>query len=467
MLERKILCLGLKVKDQALEDCLHNAGWDTVACSDAVSARRLIAQHRCAVAVLVVGQGDTLDDSEVASLAATVHASLHTEWVGLLGQPTLESHAFRKLVVECLVDYQILSGQCSPQWGDVERMVGNASQRVLLRYCLQDTLSTTQDGLGMVGKSLAMVQLRRHIRKVAAASAPVLICGESGSGKELAAKAIHAGSQRRKGPLVEVNCGAIAPSLIHSELFGYVRGAFTGALADRQGLIEAADGGTIFLDEIGDLPVALQANLLRFLQEKTIQRVGSVRSTPVDVRVVAASHVNLATAVAQGRFREDLFYRLNVLAIDVPALRDRMEDVPLLAQHFLQLCAADRPRRLEGFGPRALAAMAAHTWPGNVRELHNSVQRAVVMADERWITPADLGLEQVEIPERMDLDAARMVAEREAIANALARAGFNVTHAAKELEVSRMTLYRLMEKHGIASEAATAAAARSSALEGR
>ena len=465
MLERKILCLSLKVKDQALEDSLRNAGWDVVACSDVADVQRLIDQHRCAVAVIMLGQAEALDDSEVSSLTTSVHASLHTEWVGLLGQPALESRAFRTLVVECLVDYQVQTDHCLPQWGDVERMVGNAYQRILLRLVSQKTLTITENCLGMVGKSSVMVQMRRQIRKVAAASAPVLICGESGSGKELAAKAIHAGSQRKQGRLVEVNCGAIAPSLIHSELFGYVRGAFTGALADRQGLIEAADRGTIFLDEIGDLPMALQANLLRFLQEKTIQRVGSVRSTPVDVRVVAASHVNLATAVAQGHFREDLFYRLNVLAINVPPLRDRMEDVPLLAQHFLRLCAADRPKRLEGFGPQALAAMAAHTWPGNVRELHNCVQRAVVMADQRWISPADLGLEQVVIPERLSLDAARMVAEREVISNALARAGFNVTHAARELEVSRMTLYRLMEKHGIASEAATAAAERPSPSE--
>ncbi len=341
-------------------------------------------------------------------------------------------------------------------------MLEHAAERAVLR---QGTKEASPDAstLGMVGQAEAMVQLRRDIRKVAGASAPVLIRGESGSGKELAAQAIHACSPRRGGPWVEVNCGAIAPSLIQSELFGYVKGAFTGASADRRGLIEAADGGTLFLDEIGDLPLELQTNMLRFLQEKTIQRVGAVRSTAVDVRVVAASHVNLAEAVARGRFREDLFYRLNVLAIEVPPLRQRMEDVPLLAKHFLKVCAADGPRRIEGFDRQALAAMASYSWPGNVRELCNCVQRAVVMTDQRWISARDLGLGSAHVVAHKDLGAARIdlgaahtdlgaartVAEREAIARALTRAGNNVTHAARALGISRMTLYRLMDKHRI------------------
>ena len=312
--------------------------------------------------------------------------------------------------------------------------------------------TTSTSTLGMVGQSEAMVQLRRDIRKVACASAPVLICGESGSGKELAAQAIHACSPRRSGPLVEVNCGAISPTLIQSELFGYVKGAFTGATADRRGLIEAADGGTLFLDEIGDLPLELQTNILRFLQEKTIQRVGAVRCTPVDVRVVAASHVNLAEAVAQGRFREDLFYRLHVLDIKVAPLRERMDDVPLLAQHFLQICMADQLQRIAGFDRQALTAMATYAWPGNVRELFNCVQRAVVMTDQRWISARDLGLLPHHAVAGIDLDAARTVAEREAVAHALTRAGNNVTHAARELGVSRMTLYRLMDKHRLGAE---------------
>jgi DNA-binding NtrC family response regulator len=219
-------------------------------------------------------------------------------------------------------------------------------------------------------------------------------------------------------------------------------------MASKQGLIESASSGTIFLDEVGDLPLELQTTLLRFLQERTIHRVGSTRSLHVDARVVAASHINLAAAVAAGRFREDLFYRLNVLPLNVPPLRERMVDVPLLAQHFLQRCLADqRQRRVDGFNRSAVAAMMAHHWPGNVRELHNRVQRAFVMTDQRLITPDDLMLCAPAASVGMRLEAIRTLAERDAITNTLERVGSNVTHAARELGISRMTLYRLIDKH--------------------
>jgi two-component system response regulator HydG len=294
------------------------------------------------------------------------------------------------------------------------------------------------------------VQLRSQIRKVAATSAPVLVSGESGSGKELAAQAIHRISARADGPFIAINCGAISPSLVHSELFGHERGSFTGAVSERRGLIEAANGGTIFLDEIGDLSLDLQTNLLRFLQEKTISRLGSARSIRVDARVVAASHVNLEKAVTAGRFRQDLFYRLNVLGLAVPPLRERKGDITMLAGHFFRQCIADTTSRLEGFSQQALAAMMAHDWPGNVRELFNRVQRAVVMADRRLIAAADLGLAGEPAAILVGLDSARTQAEREAIHLSLQRVGRNVSQAARELGVSRMTLYRLMEKHGIA-----------------
>ncbi|ART51413.1 hypothetical protein CBP34_06680 [Acidovorax carolinensis] len=445
---RKILCLSLGAEGKTVEGHLRRAGWDVACCSDVSAAHSLLAQRKFSVALVVADAAQRLDEAGVAALEACVHASLKTEWVALCEQAVLESHVFRALILNCFFDYQVLP----LEWPDLDRMIEHAAQRAMLRHGVADT-SPEADTLGMVGQAGSMVQLRKDIRKVAGAFAPVLIHGESGSGKELAAHAIHACSPRKSGPWVEVNCGAIAPSLIHSELFGYVKGAFTGASADRRGLIEAADGGTIFLDEIGDLPLELQANLLRFLQEKTIQRVGAVRSTAVDVRVVAASHVNLAEAVARGRFREDLFYRLNVLTIEVPPLRQRMDDVPLLAKHFLKVCAADRPRRVEGFDRQALAAMAAYSWPGNVRELYNCVQRAVVMTDQRYISARDLGLAPADVVASTDLDAARTLAEREAIARALTLMGNNVTRAARELGVSRMTLYRLMDKHRISAEA--------------
>lgn len=444
---RKILCLSLGAEGQIVEGHLRRAGWEVACCSDVSAARSLLAQRKFSVALVVADAAQQLDEDGVVAVEACVHASLQTEWVALCEQAVLESHAFRALILNCFFDYQVLP----LEWPDLDRMIEHAAQRALLRHGSTDALPEA-DTLGMVGQAASMVQLRKDIRKVAGAFAPVLIQGESGSGKELAAHAIHAHSPRKNGPWVEVNCGAIAPSLIQSELFGYVRGAFTGASADRRGLIEAADGGTVFLDEIGDLPLELQANLLRFLQEKTIQRVGAVRNTAVDVRVVAASHVNLAEAVARGRFREDLYYRLNVLTIEVPPLRQRMDDVPLLAKHFLKICAADRPRRVEGFDRQALSAMAAYSWPGNVRELYNCVQRAVVMTDQRYISARDLGLAPVDVVAGTDLDAARTLAEREAIARALTLVGNNVTRAARELGVSRMTLYRLMDKHRINAE---------------
>lgn len=445
---RKILCLNLGVEGKGLEAHLRAAGWDVACCDDVAAAQLLLTQRRFAVALMLAGTAQEWDEPGVAAMEACVHASMQTEWVALCDGSLLELPAFRTLILGCFFNYQVL-----PLEGpDLERVLGHAAQRALMRQGIRDAISDA-DTLGMVGHAGALVQLRKDIRKVAEACAPVLIRGESGSGKELAAHAIHTYSPRRNGPWVEVNCGAIAPTLIQSELFGYVKGAFTGATADRRGLIEAADGGTLFLDEIGDLPLDMQANMLRFLQEKTIQRVGAVRSTPVNVRVVAASHLNLAEAVAQGRFREDLFYRLNVLTIEVPPLRERMCDVPLLARHFLKACAADTPRRIEGFDRQALAAMAAYSWPGNVRELYNCVQRAVVMTDHRWISASDLGLMPAEPVASNDLDAARTVAEREAVSQALTRAGNNVTHAARGLGVSRMTLYRLMDKHRLAAEA--------------
>jgi transcriptional regulator with PAS, ATPase and Fis domain len=278
----------------------------------------------------------------------------------------------------------------------------------------------------------------------------VLISGESGSGKELTAQAIHALSARAAQPFVPINCGAIAPTLIQSELFGYERGAFTGATRGKAGLIESAHGGTLFLDEIGDLPKDLQVNLLRFLQEKTICRLGSTRSIPVDVRVVAASHVQLQRAVAEGNFREDLYYRLCVLPVTVPPRRERRDDVVALAEHFFRLYADERAPRLTGFSSRAVAAMLDHAWPGNVRELINRVRRALVMADGRLVTPQDLGLETASpIMAQAALDDVRARTERLALRECLLRTGQNVSRAARDLGVSRTTMYRLLSKHGL------------------
>jgi DNA-binding NtrC family response regulator len=306
----------------------------------------------------------------------------------------------------------------------------------------------------MVGTSTVMRALFNDIRKVAASSAPVLITGESGTGKELSARAIHERSSRAKGPFVAVDCGSIPQTLIQSELFGYEKGAFTGAAQRRSGRIEAAHGGTLFLDEIGDLPLDLQGNLLRFLQESTIQRLGSTRPIEVDTRVVAATHVDLEAAVKAGKFREDLYYRLNVLRLNVPPLREREGDVEVLAKYFLAQFLKESKKKVIGYTTRALDAMRKHSWPGNIRELINRVRRAIVMCDGHWIMPRDLDLESVAAVQEtfvLHLNKAREAAERKALAEALKMSDQNYSAAARMLGVSRVTLYRLLEKHQLLS----------------
>jgi DNA-binding NtrC family response regulator len=300
----------------------------------------------------------------------------------------------------------------------------------------------------MIGTSAAMQRLFAQIEKVAAADVPVFVAGETGVGKELAARAIHRLSARRDKPFVAINCGSIPPHLLQSELFGYERGAFTGATQRKIGRIEAASGGTLLLDEIGDLPLDAQVGLLRFLQEGRIERLGGTTSTAADARVISATHVDLAQAQRDGRFRSDLYHRLCVVELEVPPLRARGDDVERLARHALEQHARDAPRRIADFTDDALHAMRAHPWPGNVRELINRVRRAMVMCDGERIDAADLGLADAAPPAR-SLDEVRDLAIRRAIALALERNQRTVVRAAGELGVSRATLYRLMERHGI------------------
>jgi DNA-binding NtrC family response regulator len=302
----------------------------------------------------------------------------------------------------------------------------------------------------MIGSSAVMRGVARKLCRIASVDAPVLITGETGTGKELAAQAIHDQSARAQGPFEVVNCAALPPSLIQTELFGHEKGSFTGAHQRRVGRFEMADGGTIFLDEIGDLPPDLQVTLLRILEQKKLRRVGATRDIPLDVRVLAATHVNLEQAVQDGRFREDLYYRLNVLRVNLPALRNREGDAEVLADHFLENCCRRLKTRGLRFTRQARLAICSYDWPGNVRELINCVERAAVMSESRLITPEDLGIAgrtSAEAPPT--LEAARAKAEKEAVVSALYRTGHNLAQAARELGVSRVTVYRLIEKHEI------------------
>jgi two-component system NtrC family response regulator len=304
---------------------------------------------------------------------------------------------------------------------------------------------------GMIGSSLVMRDVFSAIRKVAASDAPVLILGESGTGKEMAALAIHRRGPKKDGPFVAINCGAIPETLLESELFGHEKGAFTGAHAQRIGRIESAAGGTLFLDEMGELPLALQVKLLRFLQEKTIERVGGRKEIQIDARIVAATNVNLQKAVAEAKFREDLYYRLAVVVIKLPAFRARENDIRLLAQSFLKRFASQANKGSLAFEPEALKAIDRHQWPGNVRELENRIKRAVIMADQTRISARDLELvETAGSPSSAsNLKEARESLEREMVQKALRKHAGKITSAAAELGVSRPTLYELMDKLGI------------------
>ena len=307
---------------------------------------------------------------------------------------------------------------------------------------------------GMLGSSPSMQEIFASIRKVATTDASVLILGESGTGKEMVAQAIHRCSARKTGPFVPINCGAIPENLLESELFGHEKGSFTGAHMQRKGRIESAEGGTLFLDEIGELPPLLQVKILRFLQDQTVERVGGRTRLQIDTRVLAATNTDLKQALAEGKFREDLYYRLAVISLRLAPLRERLTDIPLLAQAFLQKFGAQNKRENLRFKPQALHAMEQHGWPGNVRELENRVKRAVIMAEGRRVAAADLELaDALAAGLPVTLRDARETVERQVVQQALTRHGGKIAPAAADLGISRPTFYELMEKLGLKRDA--------------
>ncbi|MHB1094143.1 PEP-CTERM-box response regulator transcription factor [Thiobacillus sp.] len=303
---------------------------------------------------------------------------------------------------------------------------------------------------GLITSSEPMLKICRTVEKVAPANATVLLLGESGTGKEVLARSVHELSPRAGKRFVAINCAAIPDTLLESELFGYEKGAFTGATKQTIGRIEYANEGTLFLDEIGDLPMPLQAKLLRFLQERVIERLGGRGEIPVDVRVVCATHRDLAGMIREGSFREDLYYRLSEISVKIPPLRERPGDAVLLAQVFLERYAREQGRSIRGFTTEALGALEVHAWPGNVREMENLIKRATIMAEGNKITAVDLGLETSHItPLPFNLRQARENAERLAVSRALAHSDGNIAQAAELLGITRPTLYDLMAKIGM------------------
>ncbi|WP_385961967.1 sigma-54 dependent transcriptional regulator [Thauera sinica] len=412
--------------------------WDFQVVPSLDAARRTLAAGSASVGLVVFDSVSSWLEREIEALIA--HHDI--EWIALLGQGLLRSGAVPASTLRLFHDFHSMPL-------DRERLqfsLGHAYGKV--QFCSRESEPPQVGGrYGMTGTSPKMLQLYRQLDKVVAVDAPVLIGGESGSGKELVAHAIHQHSARAHGPFIAMNCGAIAPSLIHSELFGYERGAFTGATQRKVGNIEAASGGVLFLDEIGDLPLDLQASLLRFLQEKMITRVGSTERVKVNVRVIAATHVDLARAVADGRFRQDLYYRLNVLHLHVPPLRERREDIPRLAEAVFADNRHQKSSQVKGFSSEAVRTMVDYPWPGNVRELVNRVQQAMIMSEHKFITAADLGLPSAEgevvAP---TLEELRASVEREVIETSLRKYRNNVSETARQLGISRVTLYRMIDR---------------------
>ncbi|MBU2833049.1 sigma-54 dependent transcriptional regulator [Acidithiobacillus ferriphilus] len=449
VVSRPLLYFGTRHTIEPWAERLCSEEWQLRYAENINELQKLSSAAEFKVGIVAPDHRDIINNCRCVE--STIARAGHIRWIVLLPKDALDSPPLRELVSATFYDYHTLPV-------DSDRLLLTLGHALGMAEIAADALLPEEGEVRsngeseMVGASPQMQKVFKEIRKVAGVDAPVLITGESGTGKELAAQAIHERSSRGHGPFIAVNCGALPTNLIQSELFGHEKGSFTGAHQRKIGRIEVASGGSLFLDEIGDLPMELQANLLRFLQEKTIERVGGREDITVDVRVIAATHVDLEKAVREGRFREDLYYRLNVLQIRMPALRERVGDVPLLAQYIFHRFAEEKGRKIKGFSKDALHTMNNFDWPGNVRELINRVRRAMVMCDNSLISPSDLGLEQRNNSRWvLTLGEARDRAETDTIRAALAQNQGSVLLASKQLGVSRVTLYRLMEKHALST----------------
>lgn len=422
---------------------LQQLGWRLHRAPDARSVQRILRRDVCQPHAALLDLREGFDSHDVASLGPVLSAS-NVGWVAGIDAAQLEDEPVRNLIRDYCYDYVTLP---CPE-GLLDTVIGHAHGMARLAC---ETFETVDDvGIdGIIGDCAAMQALSRTLRKAAMTEAPVFIAGETGTGKELAAMAVHRQSCRHAKPFVAINCGAIPHNLVQSELFGYERGAFTGAQSRKLGRIEMANGGSLFLDEIGDLPMESQASLLRFLQQGCIERLGGHEQIRIDVRIISATHHDLDSAIAGGNFRPDLYHRLCVLRLQQPPLRDRGSDIDRLAEYALQRYSSEGRRALKGFSPCARHALHSHPWPGNVRELINRVRQAVVMAEGRFITATDLHIDDGTGKPPPTLDDVRDAATREAIEHALQRNRGRLVDTARELGVSRVTLYRLMGRHGL------------------
>ena len=426
--------------------------WEVIAATDRESAINELRRHEPAVVLQDLGLPP--DDSGVTEGFATLREILKlapfTKVVVVTGHGD-QSNAVKAVGLGAYDFYQ------KPVDVDTLQLI---VQRAYQIHSLEAENRQLAEGLGaspldgVIAASESMLKVCRTIEKIALTNATTLLQGESGTGKEVLARAIHALSSRRSQPFVAINCAAIPDQLLESELFGFEKGAFTGAVKQTPGKIEVAGGGTLFLDEIGDMPMALQAKLLRFLQQRTIERIGGRVEIPVDVRVVCATNKDLRQGMTTGAFREDLYYRISEITIPIPPVREREGERLLLARYLLNKFAKQQGRVIKGFTDDAHDAIETYAWPGNVREMENKIKAGVIMAEAKLVTAADLGLDVATNPPTLNLRVVRQNAETLAIRQALVRAGGNISRTAELLGVTRPTLYDLMGKYGIRAEEA-------------
>jgi two-component system, NtrC family, response regulator len=429
--------------------------YDVVVAGDRETALAQVRRHEPAVVTMDLGLPPDPDGATegLATLQQILAMAPDTRVIVLTGNQE-HGHAVRAIGMGA---YDFHQKPCDPE------ILNLVIQRAFFLHELQQENRRMQKQqadsplAGVISRDPGLLKVCRNIEKVAPTSASVMLLGESGTGKEVLARAVHQLSPRANQRFMAINCAAIPENLLESELFGYEKGAFTGAAKQTKGKVELANGGTFFLDEVGDLPMALQAKLLRFLQERVIERIGGHEEIPVDVRIVCATHQKLKDLCATGRFREDLYYRLSEIVVTIPPLRERSGDAALLAHHFKNKFCAQESRSALHFSPEAIAAIEGYAWPGNVREMENCIKRAVIMADGATIVADDLGLPDTDAQEEpINLRQIRDDAEYKAIIKALARVDGNIVKASEILGISRPTMYDLMARHAIKPAAAAA-----------
>jgi len=441
-MERHVLVLNF-TQGIDLNDYQPNLNqWHFLYADSLVRAQHILQHDNCDIAIALITTANQLLVLKVIEQLADRPKPLL--WLAIL---PADSDLFNNLKF-CFTDYFVDYHHLPVDWSRLNHTLGHLYGIAKLKTSTRHEINRAYSHDIFFGPSDEMQQLKASLHRIAKTDETVLISGETGTGKGLSAQYIHNLSDRQKGPFVTVNCAALPPTLIHSELFGHEKGAFTGANKQYKGRIERAHKGTLFLDEIGDLPLELQVNLLQFLEERRIERLGGNHAIKVDCRIIFATHVNLEHAVEEGLFREDLYYRINILQIDIPSLRNHKTDIELLANAFLKKLSTDK--HSAQFSDEALNTLKQYTWPGNIRELKNRIQRAVIMTESKFITVDDLGIKITNATDEptqiIDLAQHRLEIDTELILSAIKRNNYNISAAARELNISRATFYRMIKK---------------------